>query len=91
MAKSSAYGLLFRESAVETLFSLSPRRRRKALDALKVIARHPGLKSDFSLLDADGREQHHLLSDDVMFTYWFDHADRSINVIEIEDVRADGP
>jgi len=57
------------------------------MDRAYKLSRHPFLDSDYRLTDASGQIIEHLLVDDVVFSYWVDHASRVVMITEIEDAR----
>jgi hypothetical protein len=79
------YRPVFSDSAVVFFVSLSRRRQRKLLNRALELAGDPFLVPDFRNNDDDGRGICHVLVDGFIFSYWVDHAVRSVMIVEIED------
>ena len=79
------YRPVFSDSAVVFFVSLPRRRQRKLLDRALELAGDPFLVPDFRNTDDDAREICHVLVDGFIFSYWVDHAVRSVMIVEIED------
>ena len=77
----------FSDLAAEFILSLPKRRQRVVMDRAYELARHPFLKSDYRLVDVDGRPIEHLLVDGLVFSYWVDHSSRLVMISEIEDAQ----
>jgi hypothetical protein len=55
------------------------------IDRAHELSRDPFLESDYRLNDADGRPIDHLLIDNLVFSYWVDHGEKLVMILEIED------
>lgn len=57
------------------------------MDRAYELARYHYLKSDYRLIDSDGRAIEHLLLDGLVFSYWVDYPLKLVMVTEIEDAQ----
>lgn len=64
---------------------LPKRRERKALSLARDLAAHPLVRSDYTLVDENGRTIEHLLIEEFVFGYWIDHAARELRIVDVED------
>lgn len=87
MADPRSYRPSFSDLAAEFILALPKRRQRAIMDRAYELARHRSLKSDYHLVDSDGRTIEHLLVDGVVFSYWVDHSLRLVMISEIEDAQ----
>ncbi len=79
----ASYHPVFDVSAAEALGQLSKRKERKALQLVREFAAHPFIRSDYSLVDENGRTIEYLLIEEFVFGYWLDHALRELRIVEI--------
>lgn len=84
MAKPG-YTAVLAEKTAEFLLQLSKRRQRHVLGHIRQLATQPFVRSDYSLEDEAGRPIEHLMVEDFVFSYWVDHAEREIRIVDIED------
>ena len=72
--------------AARAIAALRRRSRLRVEAWLEHVARFPGVQGDFE--DPDRRERVHQvkLIEDCMVTWWVDHAEREVRVVEIEPV-----
>jgi len=54
------------------------------MDICYSIARHPSVKPDFVLPDADGRPISHVTSEGFLLSYWVDAYSKRVVIGEIE-------
>jgi hypothetical protein len=57
------------------------------IDRAYELARYRYLKSDYRLVDVDGRTIEHLLVDGVVFSYWVDYSLKLVMITEIDDAQ----
>lgn len=57
------------------------------MDRAYELARYHYLKSDYRLVDTDGRTIEHFLLDGVVFSYWIDYSLKLVMITEIEEAR----
>jgi hypothetical protein len=69
--------------AAAFIVSLPRKKQRFVLDLADQLARHPFRLGDFRTADAVGHEIENLLVDDILLTYWVDHATREVRITEI--------
>ena len=55
------------------------------MDRAHELAADPFLAPDYYSIDADGRKVGNVLTGDFVFTYWVDHAVKSVMITEIAD------
>lgn len=79
------YTFCFSDIATESILSLSKRRQRLVMRSAYALARYPGIESDYTLLDAEGRKIEHLLTEGVVFSYWVDDSSCTLMIIEVDD------
>ncbi len=87
MAEPGNYRLHFTEQATEFVLSLPKRKQRVIMDRCHELARYPFIESDYQLTDDEGTTHDHLLIGDVVYTYWPDHAKKTLVILQID--RAD--
>ena len=68
------------------LFGRSDRIRRKAEDAFDFLAKHPFTEGDFVETTPLGRTHHVKLFDNMIVTFWVDHATRDMRIMRCEMV-----
>ncbi|MBI5768322.1 MAG: hypothetical protein HZA93_11040 [Verrucomicrobia bacterium] len=63
---------------------LSRHEREELIAALDRLAAHPVLEpADRMLTDAKGRTHHLRFAEGLVVEFWFDHAERVVNVMEV--------
>ena len=72
--------------AARSLIALPPRRRHKALALIEGLAADPFMKPDLQEQGPSGRTFWILVRDDVLLTFWVDHAAKELRVLRIEFV-----
>ncbi len=86
---SLPYEFAISGEASRLLFGSSNRIRAKAEDVFDILARHPLTKGDFEEEAPSGRIHQVKVFDNLIVTYWTDHAVREIRIIRCEVV--EGP
>jgi len=86
VGKSSSYRLVFAEEVADFLFELPKGRQRKVLGLARQLLENPSVRSDYDVPDDAGRLLSHLLIEDHLFVYWFDHAVKELRIVDVEDV-----
>lgn len=79
------YEPVFAEDVLEHFVQLPRRRQRHVGQLARQLANPPFVRSDYATLDAQGRRMEHLLMGDFVFSYWLDHANREVRIVEITD------
>ena len=82
----SSYGYALGEEAVQGFASLPPRQRAKLLRALNSLTRRPNQAGDYQEAGTSGRIYEVKLVDDLLLTWWTDHAAKEVRVVRIEPV-----
>lgn len=82
----SSYGYALGDEAVHAFTSLPPRRREKLLRVLEHLARFPSQEGDYQETGTSGRLYEVQLSDDLLLTWWVDHAVREVRIVRIERI-----
>lgn len=82
------YRLLIDLQALELLVRLPRARRRRLIEQLQVIQRHPSVKSDYVDTDDRGRPVNVSIFEGLALYYWIDEADRHVKTLEV--IAADG-
>ena len=72
--------------AARTLIALPPKRRRKAMALIEGLAADPFTEPDLRDNGPSGRTYSILVRDDLLLTYWVDHAAKDLRVLRIEFV-----
>ena len=80
----SGYSYALGEEAVHAFTSLSPRQRGRLLRVLAGLTRRPDQSGDYQEAGASGRLYEVKLIDDLLLTWWTDHAVQEIRVVRIE-------
>lgn len=80
-----AYLPVFSEAAAEALLQFPRRQQRRIVSLAQQLAARPHIRSDYRLLDENGRHIEHLAVEDYVFGYWIDDAVREVRIVEIED------
>lgn len=65
---------------------LNTRRRERVLAVAESLAHQPSLSGDYQEFGASGRRYEVKLFDDLIFTWWTDHAAREVHILRIEHV-----
>ncbi len=86
MAKPASYRLVFSEEVTDFLFGLPKGRQRKVLGLARQLLENSSVHSDYEVSDYAGRPLSHLLIEDTLFVYWFDHAVKELRIVDVEDV-----
>jgi hypothetical protein len=84
MAEAKEYRPVFSAESAEFILRLSRRNRRRVMDIAYQLATDPFLRSDYTVVDADGRPIEHLRCEGFVFMYWVDHAVQLVMITEIE-------
>ena len=85
VASAPRYEPVFAEGAASRISQLPRRRQHQIALLAQQLARHPFLRSDYTLPDDSGRPIEHLLLGDFVFSYWLDHAAQEIRIVDVED------
>jgi hypothetical protein len=80
----SAYGYALGEEAVHAFASLPFRQRAKLLRVLDALTRRPNQPGDYQETGASGRIFEVTLADDLLLTWWTDHAVKEVRIVRIE-------
>ena len=80
------YTLVVHESVFLAYCAAPPRMQRRILTELELLKSDPFRLGDFAEPDATGRLNQVLLIDEILLTYWTDHAVREVRVVRIEQV-----
>jgi hypothetical protein len=80
------YGYTLGDEAVRAFASLPVRQREKLLRVFDSLARFPSQQGDYQEAGGSGRLYEVKLSDDLMLTWWVDHAVREVRIVRIEPV-----
>ena len=83
---TAAYGYALGADAVHAFATLKVRRREQLLRAFERLARYPQLGGDYQEFGASGRTYEVKLVDDMIVTWWVDHAEREVRIVRIERV-----
>jgi hypothetical protein len=75
----------FAEASADFLLQLPKRRQKQVIELAKQLAAHPQIRSDYALPDETGRTIDHLMIEDYVFTYWLDHAEHEVRIIDIDN------
>ena len=79
------YEPVFAEDVLDHFVQLPRRRQRQIGRLARQLATQPFVRSDYATLDDQGRRMEHLLMGDFVFSYWLDHANREVRIVEITD------
>ena len=85
MASSVHYVAVFSEDVIARLIQLPRRKQRQVSLLAQQLARHPFVRSDYTLTDDTNRPIEHLLMGDFVFSYWLDHAVKEVRITDLED------
>jgi len=85
VASPRSYRPVFAEGVAEFLVQQPRRRQRRILDLANQLARHPFVRSDYTIPDESGRPMDHLMIEDYVFTYWVDHGSFEVRITDIDD------
>lgn len=80
------YGYALGDEAVHTFTRLPVRHREKLLRLLDWLAHHPNQSGDYHEPGINGRLYEVKLHDDLLLTWWTDHAEREVLIVRIERV-----
>ena len=83
---SLSYDFSISGEASRSLFGSTDRIRAKAEDVFEFLARHPLTKGDFEEMTPGGRRFQVKVFDNLIVTYWADHAVRELRVVRCEVV-----
>jgi hypothetical protein len=70
--------------AARSVMSVSPGRRRKAMLVIETLAADPFLEPDLEEHGPSGRRYSILLRENILITYWVDHAIKELRILRIE-------
>src|SRR5688572_21174839 len=76
---------VFAEDVLDHFVQLPRRRQRQVGRLARQLANQPFVLGDYATLDDQGRRMGHLLIGDFVFSYWLDHANREVRIVEIAD------
>jgi hypothetical protein len=82
----SPYGYALGDEAVHAFTALPAKSRQKTLQACEHLARHPRQSGDYREPGADGRPYEVKLFDDLLLTWWVDHAAREVRIVRLERI-----
>ena len=82
----SAYGYALGDEAVHVFTSLPVRPRTRLLRAFDSLARQPNQPGDYQEAGASDRLYQVTLVDDLLLTWWVDHAAKEVRIVRIEHV-----
>ena len=74
------------DDAVHAFTALPAKRREKLLRICDHLARYPKQEGDFHESGTSGRIYEVTLHDDLLVTWWVDHAVREVRIVRIEFV-----
>ncbi len=82
----SSYGYALGEEAVQIFTSLPALQRAKLLRAFDRLARSPNGPGDYQEAGASERLYEVKLLDELLLTWWVDHAAKEVRIVRIESV-----
>jgi len=82
----SDYRYALGDEAVHAFTALSPRSREKLLRLFDLMARHPHQPGDHQEAGVADRFYEIALKNDVLLTWWVDHAAKEVRIIRIEQI-----
>jgi hypothetical protein len=82
----SVYDYALGAEAVHVFASLPPRQRSRLIRLFVHLTRHPSQPGDYQETGASGRIYELKLVDDMLVTWWTDHAEREVRIIRLERV-----
>lgn len=82
----SPYGYAFGDEAVHAFTALPAKLRLKLLRICEHLARHPLQSGDYQETGTTGRIYELKLHDELLITWWVDHATREVRIIRLERV-----
>jgi sulfur carrier protein ThiS len=71
-------------SCARALLAQTPATRRRTLELLAQLERHPARPPDFQELGPSGRTYAVVVEQDIIVTYWLDDAVREVRIVQIE-------
>jgi hypothetical protein len=80
----AGYGYALGEDAVHAFTRLPVRQRERLLRILDRLAKHPATTGDYQETGGSGRTYEVRLFDELLLTWWVDHAVREIRVVRLE-------
>lgn len=80
------YGYAFGDEAVHAFAGLSAKSRQRVMHFCGYLARYPRLVGDYQESGRSGRIYELTLIDDLLITWWADHAEREIRIIRLERI-----
>ncbi len=82
----AGFNYVLGDEAVRTFTVLSARQREKLLRVLDMLAKYPTEGGDYQETGASGRSYEVRLCDDLLITWWVDHASREVRVVRLEHI-----
>ena len=82
------FEVVLRRAAAQAATALTRRQRHQVESFLDLLAKSPGQPGDFNEADTLGRHHEVKALDEVIVTWWVDHAAREIRVVEIERIES---
>lgn len=82
----SAYDYALGEGAVQAFAALPPRRRGQLLRLFEAMIRQPNQAGDYQEVGISGRPYEVKLIDELILTWWVDHAAKEVRIIRIEPI-----
>ena len=70
--------------AARSMMAVSPARRRKAMMVIEALVADPLLEPDLEERGPSGRRYSILLRENVLITYWVDHAVKELRILRVE-------
>jgi hypothetical protein len=80
------YGYALGDEAVHAFTGLTAKSRQRFLRACENLARYPRQSGDYQEPGATGRIYQLKLIDDLLITWWVDHAVREVQIVRLERV-----
>jgi hypothetical protein len=80
------YGYAFGDEAVHAFIALPAKSRQKMLRICEQLARYPRQSGDYSETGAAGRIYELKLFEELLVTWWGDHAAREVRIIRLERI-----
>ena len=81
---SSAYGVSVSREGLHALFGVTPARRRRALACIDTLVLNPFTSPDLCEQGPSGRIYNIQVEDDLVLTYWVDHAEKDLRILRVE-------
>lgn len=82
----TAYGYALGEEAVDAFAALPAKQRQKVLRFCGHLARFPKLAGDYRELGQTGRTYELKLIEELLVTWWVDHAEREVRIVRLERI-----